>query len=46
MDGKELITGSEQTEAEDQKIVSAEEHSDEQTSEIQEESEEFVQEQT
>lgn len=46
MDGKELITGSEQTEAEDQKIVSAEEYSDEQTSETQEESEEFVQEQT
>jgi small subunit ribosomal protein S1 len=46
MDGKESITGSEQTEAEDQKIVSAEEYSDEQTSETQEESEEFVQEQT
>ena len=46
MDGKESITESEQTEAEDQKIVSAEEHSDEQTLEIQEESEEFVQEQT
>jgi small subunit ribosomal protein S1 len=46
MDGKESITGSEQTEAEDQKIVSAEEHSNEQTSETLEESEEFVQEQT
>ena len=45
MDGKESITGSEQTEAEDQKVISAEERLDEQTSETQEESEEFVQEQ-
>ncbi len=46
MDGKESITGSKQTEAEDQKVISAEEHSDEQTSETQEEPEEFVREQT
>jgi small subunit ribosomal protein S1 len=46
MDGKESITGSEQTEAEDQKVISAEERLDEGTSETQEESEEFVQEQT
>lgn len=46
MDGKESITGSEQTEAEDQKVTSAEEHLDEETSETQEESEESVQEQT
>jgi small subunit ribosomal protein S1 len=46
MDGKESITGSEQTEAEDQKVISAEERLDEETSETQEESEEFVQEQT
>ncbi len=46
MDGKESITGSKQTEAEDQKVISAEEHSDEQTSETQKEPEEFVREQT
>jgi small subunit ribosomal protein S1 len=46
MDGKESVTGSEQTEAEDQKVISAEERLDEQTSETQEESEELVQEQT
>lgn len=46
MDGKESITGSEQTKAEDQKVISAEERLVEQTSETQEESEKFVQEQT